>query len=167
MDRFASEPPVEQRVGERLAAADQTLATAESFTGGLVAHLVTESPGASDYFDRGLVTYTYDAKVATLSVSREALQDNGAVTGVVAEQMARGAREVAGTDWGLSTTGVAGPDPGAQGTAVGTAHIGVAYGSDETPVVASEEYAFDGDRSTIKERGARQALRDLLCELEG
>lgn len=169
MREFASEPPVEERVGDALRETGATVAVAESCTGGLVGSLVTDVAGSSDYFDRTLGTYSYDAKLELLGVARETLDEHGAVSGPVAEQMARGARDTAGTTWGLSTTGIAGPTGGSEVKPVGTVFVGVAYrgawgtGDSQTRVT---RYEFDGDRRQIKERIARQALADLLAAVE-
>lgn len=171
MHRFAETPPVEMEVGRRLRATDETVAVAESFTGGLVGGLLTDVPGAGGYFDRGVVTYTYGAKMDELAVSREVLEELGAVNAIVAEQMARGIRDVAGTRWGVSTTGIAGPptDGHENEPPVGTGFVGIAYrsaGDGDRSYVESTEYQFDGDRHEVRERGARQALEDLLDHLE-
>ena len=108
MREFADDPPVEERIGDVLRDADATVATAESCTGGLIGSLLTDVPGSSDYFDRALVTYSYDAKLEQVGVARETLDEHGAVSEPVARAMARGVRDRAGTTWGLSTTGIAG-----------------------------------------------------------
>jgi nicotinamide-nucleotide amidase len=165
----AEDPPVQERIGDALREADQTLAVAESCTGGLVGSLVTDVPGSSDYFDRGLVTYSYDAKLQQLGVARETLDERGAVSEPVAREMARGVRDVAGTTWGVATTGIAGPTGGSEEKPVGTVFVGVAYagewGTQESYATVSR-YEFDGDRRAIKEQIARQALRDVLAEVE-
>jgi len=149
------------RVGERLRAADHTLATAESCTGGLLASRVTDVPGASDYFDRGVVTYAYDAKRELLGVTREALDEHGAVSESVARQMARRVRDRSDTTWGLSVTGVAGPSGGTPAKPVGTVFVGVAYaaewGTGES-YAAVERHEFDGDRAAVKGAAATAAL---------
>jgi nicotinamide-nucleotide amidase len=165
MREFASEPPVEERVGAALREAGATVAVAESCTGGLVGSLLTDVAGSSDYFDRTLGTYSYDAKLELVGVAREALDAHGAVSAPVARQMARGARDTAGTTWGLSTTGIAGPSGGTAEKPVGTVFVGVAYrgawGTGDSRA-SVERYEFDGSRTEIKERIARQALADLL-----
>lgn len=165
MREFADDPPVEQRVGDALRETDATVATAESCTGGLVGSLLTDVPGSSDYFDRSLVTYSNDAKMELLGVPRETLEDDGAVSEPAARQMARGARDTAGTTWGIATTGIAGPGGGTAEKPVGTVYVGVArrgeWGSDETTSSVTR-YDFDGSRTEIKERIARRALSDLL-----
>jgi len=157
--------PVEKRIGEALRNRDETVAVAESCTGGLVGSLLTDVPGSSAYFDRSLVTYSYDAKRELLAVSREALDEHGAVSEPVAREMARAVRDTAGTDWGVATTGVAGPTGGSPETPVGTVYIGVAHAAPwETGESASSvaHYEFEGSRTDVKAKIARQALGELL-----
>ncbi|WP_256287825.1 CinA family protein [Halobellus inordinatus] len=169
MREFASDPPIEVRVGDALRETGETVAVAESCTGGLIGSLLTDIPGSSDYFDRSLVTYSYDAKLTALGVSRESLDEHGAVSEPVAHEMAAGVRDTAGTDWGISTTGIAGPDGGTAEKPVGTVFIGVAYrgewGTGES-YTRVERYEFDGSRTEIKEQIARQALETLLVAVE-
>lgn len=160
---------VAERVGEMLRGRGETLATAESATGGLVSATIVDVPGASEYFDRGFVTYAYDAKAGTLGVDRELLDEHGAVSEPVAAAMARAARDLAGVTWGVSVTGIAGPSGGTADKPVGTTYIGVAYagawgsGRSETTV---ERYRFEGDRDQIRHRAAESALGDLEGRIE-
>lgn len=162
------ERPPEVVLGERLAARGETLATAESLTGGLIGSRVTDVPGASDYFDRGFVTYAYDAKRAELGVSREALDAHGAVSAPVARRMAAGARDRADVTWGVSATGIAGPGGGRQGKPVGLVYVGVAYaapwGSDES-FTRSARYVLEGDRSAVKSGSVDRALNELITAI--
>jgi nicotinamide-nucleotide amidase len=164
MREFASEPPVEVRVGDVLRDAGASVAVAESCTGGLIGSLLTDVPGSSAYFDRSVVTYSYDAKLEVLGVARESLDDHGAVSEPVAREMAAGVRDTAGTDWGVATTGIAGPDGGSEAKPVGTVYIGLAYrgewgtGDSYTTV---DRHVFDGDRTEIKEQIGRCALETL------
>ena len=161
--------PIERRVGDRLRARGDTVAVAESLTGGLVGSLLTDVPGSSDYLDRGVVAYSNAAKMASLGVSRESLDDHGAVSAPVAREMAQGARDAAGTTWGVSTTGIAGPTGGTDEKPVGLVFVGVAYagpwGSGTTRTTA-ERYVFEGDRLDVKRESARRALGDLLSALD-
>jgi nicotinamide-nucleotide amidase len=158
-----------RRVGERLRADGETLALAESCTGGLLASTVTDVPGSSDYFDRGAVTYSNDAKQELLGVSREALDTHGAVSSPVAVEMARGIRDTAGTTWGVSTTGIAGPGGGTDEKPVGTVYIGIAYAGpwgSSSSAARAKRYEFDGDRQACKGQFVEQALDDLLWALD-
>lgn len=156
-------------LGERLRETGATLAVAESCTGGLVGAAVTAVPGASDYFDSGVVAYAYGAKRRLLGVSREALDEHGAVSRPVAEAMARGVRDAADATWGVSTTGVAGPAGGSPETPVGTVYVGVAHaapwGSGDSYATATR-YEFDGDRRAVREATVERALSDLVSEIE-
>ncbi|ADQ68048.1 competence/damage-inducible protein cina-like protein [Halogeometricum borinquense DSM 11551] len=169
MREFATDPPVEARVGSALRESGETLAAAESCTGGLIGSFLTDVPGSSDYFDRSVVTYSYDAKLTELAVSRESLDEHGAVSEPVARQMATGVRDTAGTDWAVATTGIAGPDGGTDEKPVGTVYIGLAYrgewGTQESYATV-ERHEFDGDRTQIKEQIARQALETVLDAVE-
>jgi nicotinamide-nucleotide amidase len=160
---------IEERVGDVLRERGETVATAESCTGGLVGSLLTDVPGSSDYFDRSYVTYSYDAKLDDLGVARETLDAEGAVSEPVARQMARGARDAAGVTWGVATTGIAGPTGGSDGKPVGTVFVAVAHagawGSGDS-YCDVERYEFDGSRTEIKRRIAERALEDLVTAVE-
>ncbi|MFC6614056.1 CinA family protein [Halopenitus salinus] len=171
--RWTGEEPIEALVGELLRERDETLATAESLTGGLIGSAITDVPGSSDYFDRGFVTYAYDAKRQELSVPREALDAHGAVSEPVAKAMARGARDRSDTTWGVSATGIAGPGGGRDGKPVGLVYVGVAYaapwGTGES-YVRAHRFVLDGDRDAVKRRTVDSALAVLygaLREHEG
>jgi len=166
MRQYAADPPVEERLGEALRERGETIAVAESATGGLAGSLLTDVPGSSDYFDRAVVTYSYRAKRALLAVPRETLDEHGAVSERVASRMAAAVRDTADTTWGVATTGIAGPEGGTDEKPIGTVYVGVAYagewgtGGSTTRV---ERYEFDGDRRERKERFARRALGDCLA----
>lgn len=166
MDEFAEDPPVEERVGDALRDAGETVAVAEAATGGLVAALVTGPAGASDYFDRGYVTYAYDSLREELAVPRETLDAHGAVSKPTVRAMARAARDRTRSDWGVATAAVAGPGGGTEERPVGTAFVGVAeaapWESGESGATV-ERYRFEGDRAAVREQVARRALTDLLA----
>ena len=169
MREFATEPPVEARVGDALREAGASVAVAESCTGGLVGSLLTDIPGSSAYFDRSVVTYSYDAKLAALGVSRESLDYHGAVSEPVAGEMAAGVRDTAGVDWGVATTGIAGPDGGTYEKPVGTVYIAVSHAAEwgtGDSWCRAERYGFDGSRREIKRQIAERALEDLLEAIE-
>ena len=156
------------RLGDELRDRGETLSVAESCTGGLLGARITAVPGASDYFDRGLVTYAYGAKEQLLGVDREALDEHGAVSEPVARQMARGVRDTADVTGGVATTGIAGPSGGTEETPVGTVYVGVAYAGpwgSGSSYATVERYEFDGDRDAVRERTVDRALDDLLAEV--
>ena len=156
-------------VGGTLTDREETLAVAESCTGGLISAAITAVPGASDYFDSGLTTYSYDAKRRHLGVSRESLDEHGAVSEPVAREMAQGIRDVADVTWGLATTGIAGPTGGTDEDPVGTVYIAVAYAGPwgtETSTSSVSRYVFDGDRSTVRATTVDRALADLRAAVD-
>jgi PncC family amidohydrolase len=144
-------------VGRLLRARGLTVALAESCTGGLVGHRLTQVAGSSAYFERGFVVYSNEAKRALLGVPASVLRKHGAVSAPCAEAMARGARERTHTDVGVSVTGIAGPDGGTLAKPVGTVFVGLA--DKEGAVV--ERHRFDRDREGNKVLSAVRAL-DLL-----
>ncbi len=146
-------------VGQLLVKRGETIATLESLTGGLLADELTNVSGASRYVQGGAITYSNDAKIR-MGVKPETIAAHGAVSSETALEMAITAKEKFGATWGISTTGVAGPDP-SEGKPVGTLFVGVA-GPD-----GAEAYALPtaGDRRTIKERAALNALGQLWRHL--
>ncbi len=150
---------------ESLADRGETLATAESLTGGLLAGLVTDVPGASRSFVGGVVSYATRNKVSVLDVPAEVVDRHGVVSEECAVAMANGVRRRLDATWGVATTGVAGPD-GQEGKPVGTVWVAVA-GPD---VVRTRLLALDGDRRAIREStcgSAMTLLWDLLREEPG
>jgi nicotinamide-nucleotide amidase len=148
---------LEQVVGGLLVGRGLTLSVAESCTGGLLGHRLTNVAGSSAYFERGVVVYSNRAKQELLGVSEEILRAHGAVSGPCAEAMARGICERSGTACGLSVTGIAGPDGGTPQKPVGTVYFGVAVSGR----VTSRRFRFAGDRVAVKWQSAQTAL-DLL-----
>src|SRR5262249_51378254 len=144
-------------VGRLLRARHLTVALAESCTGALVGHRLTQVSGSSAYFERGFVVYSNEAKQALLGVSEAVLQEHGAVSAACAEAMARGARERASTDLAVSVTGIAGPDGGTPTKPVGTVFIGLA----DRQAAGVERPRFDRDGEGNKALSAVHAL-DLL-----
>ena len=153
---------LEERVGKLLRERGQTLAIAESLTGGLVASMVTDVPGSSDYFVEGIVAYADGSKMERLGVREETLVAHGAVSEEVACEMAEGVRSVLGTDWGLSTTGIAGPTGATEDKPLGLVYCAVS-GDGGTHV---RRRVFPGDRLGVKGASADSALSLLLWALE-
>ena len=151
---------LESALGKLLTERGATLALAESCTGGLLAKRLTDGAGASAYFVEGLVTYSNESKEHLLEVPNDLLVEHGAVSEPVAGAMAEGVRKVAGTDYGLSVTGVAGPAGGSEEKPVGLVFVGI---SDEkgTEVERLDLSAWRRSREAIRERSANRAF-DLL-----
>ena len=145
-----------------LAERRQTLALAESCTGGYIAHRVTNVPGASAIFTAGLVTYSNAAKQRFLGVRPETLEKHGAVSEAVAREMAEGARRAAQTDYAISVTGIAGPGGGTPEKPVGTVFIALA-----SPKETRAWRRFNpGERLAFKQATSDQALAELLALIE-
>jgi nicotinamide-nucleotide amidase len=156
---------LESAVGRLLTERGATLALAESCTGGLLAKRLTDMAGASVYFMEGLVTYSNEAKERLLGVPYEVLVEHGAVSEPVARAMAEGAREDAGTDYGLSVTGVAGPDGGTEEKPVGLVFVGISD-EDGTTVERLDLSAFRRSREVIRERAFDLLRRRILEQNE-
>ena len=154
---------VEQAVVETLARRGETLATAESCTGGGLANRITNISGSSSVFIAGFVTYANEAKTRDLGVDPALIAAHGAVSPEVAAAMAEGALHRAGGDWVLSTTGVAGPTGGTPAKPVGTVCIALARRGGSTQV---EQHRFFRDREVFKDIATRTALALLLRALE-
>ena len=151
------------QVGETLRARGLRMATAESCTGGLIGHLVTEVSGSSDYFVGGAIVYSNAAKEAVLGVRHATLEAHGAVSYETAAEMAAGARRLYGVEIGVSVTGIAGPGGGVPGKPSGTVyiHLSAADGFER-----GERFLWQSDRSGNKLLSARAAIemvRDYLA----
>jgi nicotinamide-nucleotide amidase len=151
------------RIAAQLTERGWKMASAESCTGGWVAKCCTDRAGSSDWFDRGYVTYSNDAKEQMLAVSHEDLLEFGAVSEEIAGQMAMGARLDSGVDVTVSTTGIAGPGGGIPGKPVGLVYFGWCIG--EQPV-SSDSVVFDGDRDSVRKQTVLHALQGLAMRLE-
>jgi PncC family amidohydrolase len=150
---------LEETIGQLLTAHQLTLAVAESCTGGLIGHRLTNIPGSSTYFLGGVVAYAYEVKERVLGVSHATLYDYGAVSEQTAREMARGVRRALGTDVGLSVTGIAGPGGGLPGKPVGLTWIALSARN----VERARDFIWDGDRASNKAQSAEAAL-ELLRE---
>ena len=167
-DAPAVDDSVAARIGRVLTDREETLAVAESCTGGLLGSTITGVAGSSDYFAGGIISYTERTKRQLLAVSRESLEQHGAVSETVASGMARHIRDETGADWGVSTTGFAGPTSDDPDIPVGTVYIGIAYaGNRETdPYAVVEHHEFDGDRAAVKRQIVEQSLASTLEQIE-
>jgi nicotinamide-nucleotide amidase len=155
---------MEETVGRLLNERELTLAVAESCTGGLIGHRITDVPGSSAYFLLGVATYSNDAKERVLGVRAETLREHGAVSTQTAEEMAEGVRRLAGADLGVSTTGIAGPGGGTDDKPVGTVCIAVAW---EGGVWSRRYDVGDRGREWVKGMTAQIALDRVRRHLLG
>jgi PncC family amidohydrolase len=144
-------------VGDMLKKNGATLAVAESCTGGLITHRLTNLPGSSSYLERAMIVYSNRAKEDMLKVSGDIINKHGAVSEPVARQMAEQVRDISGTTYGIAVTGIAGPAGGSEEKPVGTVFIAVSSGS-KTEV---KKFLFHGSRDRIKMISSHAAL-DLL-----
>lgn len=149
---------MEEVIGRLLTEQKRTIALAESCTGGLIGHRLTQVPGSSNYVDRGVICYSNRAKTELAGVPPELIEKHGAVSAEVAAAMATGIRERSGVSVGLSVTGIAGPGGATPVKPVGLVYIGLSADGGE---LMTKEHRFQGDRTIIKQRSSQAAL-DLL-----
>ena len=147
-----------KRLGQRLKTQGEKLVTAESCTGGWVAQVVTSVAGSSDWFERGFVTYSNDAKQELLGVRPSTLETHGAVSEQTAREMAQGALARSKGSIALAVTGVAGPGGGSREKPVGMVCFAWAYGKD----LESETRRFPGDRESVRRQSVIHALEGVL-----
>lgn len=153
---------LEAIVGRMLAERKLTLAVAESCTGGLMGHRITDVPGSSGYFEGGIIAYSYEAKERLLSVHHSTLYQRGAVSAETALEMARGVRTALGTDIGMSITGIAGPSGGMLDKPVGLVYIALSARNAERV----ERFVWQSDRPGNKALSVDAALAMLKQYLE-
>ena len=158
-----SDEPLEIRLGELLRKRGLCLAVAESCTGGLIGHRITNVAGSSTYFIGGVISYANEAKTRLLGVRRETLEKHGAVSWETVLEMARGVRGALAADVGLAVSGIAGPGGGTPDKPVGTVWIGLSTPDKEQAWC----YQLEGDRVQIKEGAAERALGHLVEYLNG
>jgi PncC family amidohydrolase len=153
--------PLEVLVGDLLRTRGLRLAIAESCTGGLIGHWLTNVAGSSTYYMGSVTAYAYEAKVRLLGVSWDTLEKYGAVSSETVIEMARGIRLALAADIGVSVSGIAGPGGGTLEKPVGTTWIGFSSPKEEV----AKDFLFHGDRLAIKEQAAQAALNFLVEHL--
>jgi PncC family amidohydrolase len=151
-------PSLEERIVKEFSAKGRTLSLAESCTGGLIAHRITNVPGSSDVFLQGIVAYSNACKMRLLGVRKKTLTAYGALSEEAAREMAKGSLRISGSDWALSVTGIAGPGGGTKNKPVGTVWFAAASGKK----IFSVKKRFSGSRVDIKSKSAETALKFLL-----
>jgi nicotinamide-nucleotide amidase len=153
---------VASETGALLVERHLSLVTAESSSGGYLAHRITSVPGSSQYYLGGWVAYANEAKERFLGVRRRTLETHGAVSAETAGEMARGARRAMGADIGLSITGIAGPTGGTADKPLGLVYVALSAPDEEL----CRRFLFTGDRLAHQERAAEAALEVLLSYLQ-
>jgi nicotinamide-nucleotide amidase len=157
---------LEQEIGDLLCRKGLTLGVVESATGGLISHLITNVPGSSDYYKGSVTAYSNETKIKVIGVSSDTIEQHGAVSYQVAEEMARGGRGILAVDICLADTGIAGPAGATPDKPVGLFYLGLAHRGG----VFSQRHQFHGDREQNKHSAAEAALswlKEYLISLGG
>ena len=149
---------LEKKAAQLLLKHRKTVSLAESCTGGLLGHLLTNTPGSSEYFKLGLVTYSYEAKEKLLKIPHNLLIKHGAVSEPVTKLMAINVRKLLKTDFSVSITGIAGPSGATRTKPLGLAYIAVA----SSRKTVCRKFIFHGSRLSVKKQAANKALQLLL-----
>ncbi|MGH1538622.1 MAG: CinA family protein [Gammaproteobacteria bacterium] len=152
-----------EKLAERLQEKKLMLAVAESCTGGLLAQQCTELCGSSSWFECGFVTYSNASKIRLLDVQVDVLNENGAVSSQVADQMAEGVLSHSDADISASITGIAGPSGGSDTKPVGTVYISTAV---KNQSAGATHHIFQGNRQSIREQSMQMAITKLISKLE-
>ncbi len=152
-----------QQLAQALNKAEQKLVTAESCTGGGLAELLTRLPGSSLWYERGFVTYSNEAKMELLNIQHETLLNHGAVSEETAAEMVSGAIKNSHAQYGVSITGIAGPDGGTEEKPIGTVCFGWC---DSHNTIKTTKVQFDGDRISVREQACCLAIQGLLDSLD-
>ncbi|WP_423595798.1 CinA family protein [Roseateles sp. MS654] len=160
---FPDESELIERIALALIQRKERMGTAESCTGGLIAAACTSLAGSSQWFERGVVSYSNEAKTELLGVPAALIGLHGAVSGEVAEQMARGLVAHAPVDWAIAVTGVAGPGGGTESKPVGTVWLALMHGRQRVRVWKEH---FTGDRHAVRAQTVRAGLEALCDALE-
>jgi nicotinamide-nucleotide amidase len=153
---------LEKQLGDALRKNNLTISVAESCTGGLISHRITNIPGSSEYFDRGVITYSNKAKMDLLEVTKLILDSFGAVSEETAKAMAIGVKNLANSDIGLAVTGIAGPSGGTPAKPVGLVYISCTTAKSTTV----REFRFSGSRGEIKDQTSEEALKLVMGLLD-
>ena len=151
-----------EKISSELTKRKKKIATAESCTGGLIAHTLTNISGSSNFFERGIVSYSNNSKIQLLDIDKKLIRKYGAVSPEVATAMAEGIRIKSDVDIGLSTTGIAGPTGGSAEKPVGLVYIGIST----KKVTIVKKYNFSTDRLENKKRTCKKALELLYQQIK-
>ena len=153
--------PLETKVAQRLIKSHKTLSIAESCSGGLLAHRLTNIPGSSKFFKLGIIAYSYESKQKLLKIPAIILKKYGAVSSHVVELLAQNVQILSDTDFGIGITGIAGPGGATRRKPIGLVYIAISTQNE----IFVKRCLFKGNRTAIKKQTADQALRLLLKQL--
>jgi len=156
---------LEEEIGAMLRQKGLTLGIVESATGGLISHRITNIAGSSDYYQGSVTAYSNQVKIGVVEVKEDTLNQYGAVSPQIAEEMALGGRKILSADICIADTGIAGPGGASAGKGVGLFYLGLSHGER----TFSREHNFQGDREQNKQSAAEAALqwlKEYLAELE-
>ena len=153
--------PLETKVAQRLIKSHKTVSIAESCSGGLVAHRLTNIPGSSKFFKLGMIAYSYESKQKLLKIPAVILKRYGAVSSQVVELLAQNVQNLSNTDFGIGITGIAGPGGATRRKPIGLVYIAISTKNE----IFVKRCLFKGRRTAIKKQTADQALRLLLKQL--
>ncbi|OHX10863.1 damage-inducible protein CinA [Chromobacterium sphagni] len=151
-------------LGAILLGRGESVATAESCTGGLIAAALTDIPGSSAWFSHGIVSYGNQAKQQLLGVQASSLIDHGAVSEMVVREMAAGVQALADADWAVAVSGIAGPDGGSPEKPVGLVWLAIAHPGGQ---VEAWHCHFSGDREAVRLKTVQEALTQLMQRIHG
>jgi nicotinamide-nucleotide amidase len=165
MTRIDTIEELASQLVRKLSAASQTVATAESCTGGGIATALTAVAGSSDCFGYGIVSYSNAAKESLLGVDAETLRAHGAVSEAVVREMARGALRLSGADFSVAVSGIAGPGGGSAEKPVGTVWFAWGRRARADQEIDAAVHHLDGDRAAVRTASVRLALEGLLARL--
>jgi nicotinamide-nucleotide amidase len=153
--------PLETKVAQRLIKSHKTLSIAESCSGGLLAHRLTNIPGSSKFFKLGVIAYSYESKKQLLKIPAVIIKRYGAVSSHVVEMMAQNVQDLTKTDFGIGITGIAGPTGATRKKPIGLVYIALSTKNE----VIVKRCVFKGRRTEVKKQTADQAMRMLLKKL--
>lgn len=151
-----------KKIAKLLAKNKLTLSVAESVTGGLIADMITDIPGSSSYFLGGVTAYSNNLKIKILKVKKDDIKKYGAVSEIIANEMAKNVKILTGSDISIAVTGIAGPTGGTLSTPVGLVYIALIF-MDE---IVIRKFNFKGGRLSVKDQAAKKALKMLLNKLK-
>jgi nicotinamide-nucleotide amidase len=161
--------PIAKQIADILRDRNEKIALVETCTRGSITHLITFYPGSSDFFDSSVISYSYESQLNFIGLNREILETHGSVSAPAAKQLAQIIRDRAQVDWGISTTGIIGPNGGTETKPVGTLYVGISRAEpwDSIPSYSSvKEFHFTGNRNELTNSFTQATLEYFLSNLK-